>query len=531
MIKPVAQVRLISALKVCGNHRNVGHHNASPAGRMAPPNPPPTPLAPTIQNPFAFALPPLSELSRPSPTFLTFFGNPCLDIFFRVVEPDTALQQEANRNYLNQLLPMAWSHNPLTTLKRVCNLIDRVHRHLKMRQRILLRGDVLAPREPSQNPSLQPCRHCRSSFEAVLGILRTASSPTFKISSSSNQNWLENLSRNGMMLTLMSTAWSELGRGVGVPPWTTCMIAPLCFPKALQRRFSRGFHFRVLRRRGRTCGQSPRAADEGGFGALEGSLGDSSYTSNTNRYGYHYPDWSGEDPSPVQKYLEEVKAGGKSKIRAAALLPHEIVEHVCDNNELRQAAELQWKAMVEDVYLKQGKFKSCLAVCDVSGSMMRVPWMYPWGDDLRSKCTFMKRMDGQEWHCQVDFRKVFDLIMEVAVNANLKPEQMIKKIFVFSIYHDLDEISANDWEIAYEAIQSKFKEKGYVVPDLVVWNLDQEKSTPAVPCTHSGVKMLSGFINNNLVKSFLEDNGDIGPDHVMEAALSAKEYQNLVVLD
>ncbi|CAB4276840.1 unnamed protein product [Prunus armeniaca] len=178
-------------------------------------------------------------------------------------------------------------------------------------------------------------------------------------------------------------------------------------------------------------------------------------------------------------------------IEADALLPHEIIEYVYDCDELRQVAELQWKAMVEDIYLKQGKFRNCLAICDVSESMKRVPlhvsvalgllvselnqepaWkgkvitfnrnpqlLAIQGDDLRSKCAFVRRMDSQEWHCKVDFRKVFDLILQAAVNGNLRPEQMITKVFVFTIYFDFDEISANRWESDYEAIQSSSKRK------------------------------------------------------------------------
>ncbi|XP_071938076.1 uncharacterized protein [Coffea arabica] len=49
-----------------------------------------------------------------SPTFLSS-GNPCLDFFFHVV-PDTKPEDLIGR------LQLAWAHNPLTTLKLICNL-------------------------------------------------------------------------------------------------------------------------------------------------------------------------------------------------------------------------------------------------------------------------------------------------------------------------------------------------------------------------------------------------------------------------
>src|ERR1044072_3645075 len=115
--------------------------------------------------------------------------------------------------------------------------------------------------------------------------------------------------------------------------------------------------------------------------------------------------------------------------------------------------------MVDDL-LKKGKMRNCIAVCDVSGSMEGTPMEVsvalgmlvselseePWkgkvvtfsanpqlhlikGDDLLSKAKFVRTMD---WGGNTDFQKVFDLILEVAVNGNLKEDQMIKRVFVFS---------------------------------------------------------------------------------------------------
>ena len=189
------------------------------------------------------------------------------------------------------------------------------------------------------------------------------------------------------------------------------------------------------------------------------------------------------DKERFSKYLEDVKAG-KSKIAAGALLPHEIIaqlniglyDHYSFESEPNengdvddQVAELQWKRMVDDM-LKQGNMNNCLAVCDVSASMGGTPMEVSValgllvselseeplegkvitfsqnpqlhlikGDDLSSKCKFVRRM---EWGMNTDFQKVFDLLLQVAVNGNLKPEHMIKRIFVFSDM-EFDEASSN----------------------------------------------------------------------------------------
>ncbi|TKY69562.1 L728 protein [Spatholobus suberectus] len=261
------------------------------------------------------------------------------------------------------------------------------------------------------------------------------------------------------------------------------------------------------------------------------------------------------DKERFEAYLEEVKSG-KSTIAAGALLPHEIIGSLSDGDG-GDVAELQWKRMVDDL-VEKGKMKNCLAVCDVSGSMEGVPMEVsvalgllvselseePWkgkvvtfsadprlhlieGDGLKAKTEFVRTM---EWGMNTDFQKVFDLALEVAVSGNLRPDQMIKRVFVFSDM-EFDEASENPWETDYQAITRKFGEKGFgdAVPQIVFWNLRDSKATP-VPATQKGVALLSGF-SKNLLTLFLDNDGELSPEEAMEAAISGPEYQKLVVLD
>ncbi|KAI8526784.1 hypothetical protein RHMOL_Rhmol12G0023100 [Rhododendron molle] len=236
------------------------------------------------------------------------------------------------------------------------------------------------------------------------------------------------------------------------------------------------------------------------------------------------------DTERFMEYLANVKAG-KATIAAGALLPHEIIASLNDGDG-GEVAELQWKRMVDDLS-KKGKMKNCLAVSDISGSMGGIPMEVsvalgvlvselseePWkgklitfshnptlqmvlGDDLRSKTDFVKRM---EWGMNTDFQKVFDLILEVAVNGKLTEEQMIKRVFVFSDM-EFDKASTTPWETDYQAI-----------------------ATPVLG-NQKGVALVSGF-SKNLLTVFLEESGVLNPDAVMEAAISGEEYKKLVVLD
>ncbi|XP_010024191.3 uncharacterized protein LOC104414726 [Eucalyptus grandis] len=261
------------------------------------------------------------------------------------------------------------------------------------------------------------------------------------------------------------------------------------------------------------------------------------------------------DRERFQTYLADVKSG-KATIAAGALLPHEIVASLSDP-DTGEVAELQWKRMVEDLS-KVGKLENCIAVCDVSGSMSGTPMevsvalgllvselsQEPWkgkvitfsefpqlhaiqGEDLRSKTEFIETM---EWGANTDFQAVFDRILEVATAGKLRAEEMVRKVFVFSDM-EFDQASWNPWETDYEAITRKFGERGYgaAVPQIVFWNLRDSRSTP-VAVKQAGVALVSGF-SKNLMKMFLEDEGNISPLAIMEAAISGEEYQDLVVVD
>ncbi|KAL6223514.1 hypothetical protein ACLB2K_006899 [Fragaria x ananassa] len=89
--------------------------------------------------------------------------------------------------------------------------------------------------------------------------------------------------------------------------------------------------------------------------------------------------------------------------------------------------------MVEDM-LKLGKMKNCLAVCDMSGSMSGKPM-----EVCVALGLLVSKLCNEPWKGKV------------AVNGKLKPENMIKRIFVFSDM-EFDQASTNRWEIDYEML-------------------------------------------------------------------------------
>jgi hypothetical protein len=246
----------------------------------------------------------------------------------------------------------------------------------------------------------------------------------------------------------------------------------------------------------------------------------------------------------------------RPRSRLARSCPHEILAKAY-RGEDDNVSELQWRRVVE--YLrKKGSLSNCIAVCDVSFSMAGLPMEVcialglliselseePWagraitfserpqihmirGKTLLDKLSFVRRMG---WGGNTNFQATFDRILQVAVDARLPPEKMIKTLFVFSDM-EFDQASQHPWETDYKVICRKFSDAGYgdVVPQIVFWNLRDSCSTP-VTSTQAGVAMVSSF-SKNLVKLFLENNGVVNPDAVMAAAIAGEEYQKLAVFD
>ncbi|BFG37902.1 hypothetical protein CerSpe_241760 [Prunus speciosa] len=134
--------------------------------------------------------------------------------------------------------------------------------------------------------------------------------------------------------------------------------------------------------------------------------------------------------------------------------------------------------------------------------------------------------------------EVFDLILEVGVNENLKAEQMIKKVIVFTELHRPN--FSRSCEIEHEllwgkfdAIRSKYKEKGYgddAVPHILFWDLFNDHSCSWICTQHPGFTRLSGLCDH-FFKSFLENGGEIGLHNLMEVVIAHKQYQALSVFD
>ncbi|KAL7942528.1 hypothetical protein V8C42DRAFT_331270 [Trichoderma barbatum] len=287
-----------------------------------------------------------------------------------------------------------------------------------------------------------------------------------------------------------------------------------------------------------------------------------------------------KDLDHFKEYIEKV-AGGKANISGAVLLPSTLVSSVANHttplsniNTLSQqellnhtikeleakVADGQWKTLVQRIK-DSGTLSSCIAVCDVSGSMSSPVFKdgttpmhsaiglsllvaevteQPFGGNFITFSSHPKMQSVQmstplhekvrqliraDWGMNTDFVAVFEnLILPTAIKNSVKPEDMLKRVFVFSdMQFDSAEVSSYGedgsqatWSSSYERIKKKYEEHGYEMPELVFWNLaggragytgagGDETAPKPVLAGQPGTAMVSGY-SQGMLKMFM-DNG------------------------
>lgn len=235
--------------------------------------------------------------------------------------------------------------------------------------------------------------------------------------------------------------------------------------------------------------------------------------------------------------------------------------------------DAQWEALVRRVR-ESGTLESCVAVCDVSGSMgwpafpdgttpmhsaiglsllMAEVTRPPFGgafvtfsakptvelvdltQTLREKVEVLK---SSSWGMNTNLGKVFDLLLRVAVENQLEKGDMVRRVFVFSdMQFDAAVSTGRDgWETTYERIEARYAEAGYEMPEVVFWNLAGGRAgqtgvgDPIAPkpvtSAQRGVAMVSGY-SQGLLKVFM-DKGVFGDEEEVVETVDGKDGVQVV---
>lgn len=235
-----------------------------------------------------------------------------------------------------------------------------------------------------------------------------------------------------------------------------------------------------------------------------------------NKYGKNFRK---HDEERFSAYMDDVKAG-KSEIKANTLYPYDIVrKYLLGLERDNDVMEAQWNALPN--YIEEGR--NILIVADVSGSMT-CNEQRPMATSIGLAMYFAERNVGAfhnifmtfsesprfevvkgktledrinnlhhaDWGYNTDLDKVFSKVLSMGKKNNIPQEEMPEAIVVTSDM-EIDRGFRNDLdETFYDHWKNKFAEAGYMIPNVVFWNVNSKSDVFHFDSDRKGVQAYSG---------------------------------------
>lgn len=247
---------------------------------------------------------------------------------------------------------------------------------------------------------------------------------------------------------------------------------------------------------------------------------------------------------------------GEEKLHASTLFPYEIVRQAfgCSDEAERASLDAAWRSL--DEHGNGEENCNAIAVIDGSGSMT-------WGADVRpidaalslgiyfaehNKGTFanhfitfskhpqLVEIQGEDIASKVsycsrfnevantDLEAVFELILSAAVKNKVAQSELPSRLYIISDMEFDFCIEGGNNLTLFEAMKQKYASFGYVLPDVVFWNVNSRGQNIPVTFSETGAALVSGFSPAifDMVKG-----GEVSPEVVMDNIIYSKRYEKV----
>lgn len=254
------------------------------------------------------------------------------------------------------------------------------------------------------------------------------------------------------------------------------------------------------------------------------------------------------DPDGFNDFINKADKG-EVKINASTLYPYDIVEKILYGRENNKVLEAQWKALPD--YVEQGT--NALIMADVSGSMYGRPMATSIGlaiyfaerntgayhnlfmtfsanpqvVTLKGETLFQKvsNVNRAGWGMNTNLKAAFEKVLDIAEKNNISQEEMPKAIVVISDM-EIDYCGNRDWSF-YDKMANKFHKAGYVIPNVIFWNVASRHDVFHTDSKRKGVQLASGQ-SVTVFKQILQNLG-YNPIEAMENTINSERYACITV--
>lgn len=254
------------------------------------------------------------------------------------------------------------------------------------------------------------------------------------------------------------------------------------------------------------------------------------------------------DPDGFSEFINKADKG-EVKINASTLYPYDIVEKILYGRENNKVLEAQWKALPD--YIEQGT--NALIMADVSGSMYGRPMATSIGlaiyfaerntgayhnlfmtfsnspqivtlkgETLHQK---IKNVENADWGGNTNLKAAFEKVLDIAEKNNVSQEEMPKAIVVISDM-EIDYCGNKDWSF-YDKMEKKFRKAGYIIPNIIFWNVNSRHDVFHTDAKRKGVQLASGQ-SVTVFKQVLQNLG-YNPIEAMENTINSERYDCITV--
>ena len=241
---------------------------------------------------------------------------------------------------------------------------------------------------------------------------------------------------------------------------------------------------------------------------------------------------------------------GEVKINASTLFPYDIVEKFLYQDESSKVLEAQWKALPD--YVEKGT--NVLVMADVSGSMYGRPLatsiglaiyfaernvgayhnlfmtfsgipetVILRGETLEQK---IRNVNSANWGNNTDLEIAFERVLEIAEKHKIPQEEMPKAIVVISDM-EIDSCTEDYGWTFYDNAARAFREKDYVIPNIIFWNVNSRHDVFHADSRRKGVQLASGQ-SVTVFKQILQNLG-YNPVEAMENTINSERYDCITV--
>lgn len=239
---------------------------------------------------------------------------------------------------------------------------------------------------------------------------------------------------------------------------------------------------------------------------------------------------------------------GEAKLHTGTLMPYELVERAYDcSEEERRSLDVTWRTL-EDFTTDE----NALVAADGSGSMywgskpmpaavaqslaiyfaehnkgkfhnhfltfsMTPQLVEIKGEDFVEKVRYCRTFD----ECaNTNLEAVFDLILQAAAENHVPRAEMPAKLYIISDM-EFDHCVKNSSMTNFENAKASYAAAGYILPDLVFWNVDSRHEQQPVKENDRGVALVSG--NSPRIFSMVMD-GELNPYDFMLSVIDTERY-------